>query len=197
MINKVTVTAIINIRLRCSKRDMGDSERWRWGWWMWCRLWGDLDRWEPLCFSLIGSRLVEYLPPFLTCFLEVLWASINLFKVSPRLEIFLSIICNPFSVILLFSWRVHWVRDTDDDRELLTLLTDVLEILVKGGIEGDTTVNFPSSVSDITVMYNNQQNNISEQIQYSSVNLDNSNVNLHFIWWVFLYIEIVYNFSSW
>ena len=197
MINKVTVTAIINIRLRCSKRDMGDSERWRWGWWMWCRLWGDLDRWEPLCFSLIGNRLVEYLPPFLTCFLEVLWASINLFKVSPRLEIFLSIICNPFSVILLFSWRVHWVRDTDDDRELLTLLTDVLEILVKGGIEGDTTVNFPSSVSDITVMYNNQQNNISEQIQYSSVNLDNSNVNLHFIWWVFLYIEIVYNFSSW
>ena len=197
MINKVTVTAIINIRLRCSKRDMGDSERWRWGWWMWCRLWGDLDRWEPLCFSLIGNRLVEYLPPFLTCFLEVLWASINLFKVSPRLEIFLSIICNLFSVILFFSWGVHWVRDTDDVRELLTLLTDALEILVKGGTEGDTTVNFPSSVSDITVMYNNQQNNISEQIQYSSVNLDNSNVNLHFIWWVFLYIEIVYNFSSW
>ena len=50
---------------------------------------------------------------------------------------------------------MHWVRDTDDVRELLTLLTDALEILVKGGIEGDATVNFPSSVSDITVMYNN------------------------------------------
>ena len=46
--------------------------------------------------------------------------------------------------------------------ESCLLLTDALEILVKGGIEGDTTVNFPSSVSDITVMYNNQQNNISE-----------------------------------
>ena len=46
--------------------------------------------------------------------------------------------------------------------ESCLLLTDALEILVKGGIEGDTTVNFPSSVSDITVMYNNQQN-ISEQ----------------------------------
>ena len=58
---------------------------------------------------------------------------------------------------------MHWVKDTDDVRESLTLLPDALEILVKGGIEGDTTVNFPSSVSDITVMYYNQQNNISKQ----------------------------------
>ena len=107
--------------------------------------------WEPFYFSLIGDRLVECLPSF---------------QVSPTLEIFLSSICNLFSVILLFSWRVHWVRDTNDVRELLTLLTNALEILVKGGIEGDTTVSFPSSVSDIIVMYvmcNNQQNNISEQ----------------------------------
>ena len=47
--------------------------------------------------------------------------------------------------------------------ESCLLLTDALEILVKGGIEGDTTVNFPSSVSDITVMYYYQQNNISKQ----------------------------------
>ena len=47
--------------------------------------------------------------------------------------------------------------------ESCSLLTDALEILVKGGIEGDTTVTFPSPVSDITVIYNNQQNNISEQ----------------------------------
>ena len=175
---------------------MGDSERWRWMWWIWCCLWGDLDRWETLYFSLIGYCLVENLPSFLTCSLEVLWASINLFKVSPRLEIFLSIICNLFSVILFFHWGVHWVRDTDDVRELLTLLTDALEILVKGGTEGDTTVNFPRSVSDITVMYNNQQNNISEQNYYSSVNLD-SNFNLSFIWWILLYIEFVNNFSFW
>ena len=175
---------------------MGDSESWRWIW-MWCRLWDDLDRWEPLYFYLIGDRLIEYLPSFLSCSLEVLWASINLFKVSPRLEIFLSIICNLFSVLLLFSWGVHCVWDTDDVRELLTLLTDVLEILVKRGIEGDTTVNFPSSVSDITVMYNNQQNKISEQDWYSSVNLDNSNFNLSFIWWIFLDIDFVYNLSSW
>ena len=58
---------------------------------------------------------------------------------------------------------MHWVKDTDDVRESLTLLTDALEILVKGGIEGDTTVNFPSSVSDNTVMYYNEQNNISKQ----------------------------------
>ena len=81
--------------------------------------------------------------------------------------------------------------------ESCSLLTDALEILVKGGIEGDTTVNFPSSVSDITVMYNNQQNNISEQNYYSSVNLDNSNFNLSFIWWIFLYVVFVYNVSSW
>ena len=80
--------------------------------------------------------------------------------------------------------------------ESCSLLTDALEILVKGGIEGDTTVNFPSSVSDITVMYNNQQNNISEQNYYSSVNLD-SNFNLSFIWWILLYIEFVNNFSFW
>ena len=46
---------------------------------------------------------------------------------------------------------MHWVRDTDDVRELLTLLIDALEILVKGGVEGNTTVNFPSSVSGITL----------------------------------------------
>ena len=80
--------------------------------------------------------------------------------------------------------------------ESCLLLTDALEILVKGGIEGDTTVNFPSSVSDITVMYNNQQNNISEQNYYSSVNLD-SNFNLSFIWWILLYIDFVNNFSFW
>ena len=55
------------------------------------------------------------------------------------------------------------VRDTDDVRELLTLLTDALEILVKGGIKGDTIIKFPSSVSDITVKYYYQQNNISKQ----------------------------------
>ena len=38
--------------------------------------------------------------------------------------------------------------------------SDALEILVKERVEGDATVNFSSSVSDITVMYNNQQNNI-------------------------------------
>ena len=58
---------------------------------------------------------------------------------------------------------MHWIRDTDDVRESLTLLTDALEILVKGDIEGDTSVKFPSSVSDITVMYYYQQNNISKQ----------------------------------
>ena len=125
-------------------------------WWIWCRLRGDFDWWEPLYFFLIGDRPVDYLPSFLTCSFEVLWASINLLKVSPRLEIFLSIICNLFSVILLFSWGVHWVRDTDNARESLTLLTDALEILVKESIEGVTTVgesyNFSSSVSDITVM---------------------------------------------
>ena len=65
-------------------------------------------------------------------------------------------------MFLLFL-EVYCVRDTDDVTELLTLLTDVLEILVKEGIEGDTTVKFPSSVSDITVMYYYQQNNISKQ----------------------------------
>ena len=48
---------------------------------------------------------------------------------------------------------MHWVRDTDDVWESLTLLTDALEILVKGGIEGDTIVKFPSSVSDTAVKY--------------------------------------------
>ena len=57
---------------------------------------------------------------------------------------------------------MHWVRDTDDVRELLTLLPDALEILVKGGIDRDTIVKFPSSVSGITVMYYYQQNNISK-----------------------------------
>ena len=65
-------------------------------------------------------------------------------------------------MFLLFL-GVYCVRDTDDVTELLTLLTDALEILVKEGIEGDTTVKFPSSVSDITVMYYYQQNNISKQ----------------------------------
>ena len=165
---------------RNAQRDMGDSERWwRWMWWMWCRLWGDTDQWEPLFFSLISDCLVEYLPSFLTYFLEVLWASINLFKVSPGLEIFLSIICNLFSIILLFSWGVHWVSDTDYVSESLALLTDALEIQVKGDMEGDTTVNFPNSFSGITVMYCNQQNNISKQ-NYSSANLDNWNFNLIF-----------------
>ena len=109
-----------------------DPEHWWWMWWMWCHLCGDLDWWEPLYFSLIGDCLVEYLPSFLTCSLEVLWASMNLFNVSHRLEIFLSIICNLFSVILLFSWGLHWVRDTDEVRELCTLLSDALKILVKG-----------------------------------------------------------------
>ena len=161
MINKVTFTAIINNRLKWGKRYGGfraltmsvmnvrSSRVWPY-------------RWEPLYFSRSGYRLVKYLPSFLTCSLEVLLASINLFKVSPRLKIFLSIICNLFSVIL-FSWGVHWVSETDDVRDSLTLLTDTLEILVKGGIEGDTTVNFPISVSDITVMYYYQQNNISKQ----------------------------------
>ena len=108
---------------------MGDSERWRW---LWCRLWGDLDRWELLYLCLTGDRLAEYLSSFLTCFLEVLWASINLFKVSPELKIFLSIIWNLFSVKLLFSWGVHWARDTDV-RQQLTLLTDALEILFNRG----------------------------------------------------------------
>ena len=44
-----------------------------------------------------------------------------------------------------------------------TLLTDALEILVKGGKKGDTKVKFPSSVSDITIMYYYQQNSISKQ----------------------------------
>ena len=143
---------------------MEDLERWkRWMWWMWCRLWCHLDWWELLYFFLSGDRLVEYLTSFLTCSLEVLWASINLFKVSSRVEIFLSIICNLFSVILLFSWGVHWVRDTDDIRESLTLLTDALEIIVKGSIEGDTTVNFPSSVSDPHCNVLQSTNNISKQ----------------------------------
>ena len=143
---------------------MEDLERWkRWMWWMWCRLWCHLDWWELLYFFLSGDRLVEYLPSFLTCSLEVLWASINLFKVSSRVEIFLFIICNLFSVILLFSWGVHWVKDTDDIRESLTLLTDALEIIVKGSIEGDTTVNFPSSVSDPHCNVLQSTNNISKQ----------------------------------
>ena len=129
MINKVTFTFtfIINIRPRCSKgfralamivMNVMLST-------------GDLNRWEPFYFYLIGDRLVEYLPLFLICSLEVLWVSINLFKVSPILEIFLSIVCNLFFVILLFSWVTHWVIDTDNVRELLTLLTDALEKLVR------------------------------------------------------------------
>ena len=80
MINKVTFTFtfIINIRPRCSKgfraltmivMNVMSST-------------GDLVWWEPFYFSLIGDRLVEYLPLFLICSLEVLWVSINLFKVS-------------------------------------------------------------------------------------------------------------------
>ena len=80
-------------------RDMGDSERWRGSW---CRLWGNLDRWELLYLCLIGDRLAEYLPSFLTCSIDVLWAAINLFKVFPRLKIFFSIICNLFSVKYCF-----------------------------------------------------------------------------------------------
>ena len=58
---------------------------------------------------------------------------------------------------------MHWARDTGDVRQSLTLLTDALQILVKEGIEGETTVKFPSSVSDITVMHYYQQNSISKQ----------------------------------
>ena len=175
-------------------RDIGDSEHWQW---MWCRLLGDLDRWELLYFFLIGGCLAKYLLPFFACSLEILWSSINLFKVCPRLEIFFSIIFNLFSVILLFSWGVHWVRDTDDIRESFTLLTDTLEILVKGSIEGDTTVSFPSSVSEITEMhYYYQRNNISKQNLYNYVSLDNSNFNLSFIWWIFLNIDFIQYFSS-
>ena len=58
---------------------------------------------------------------------------------------------------------MHWVSDTDYVSESLALLTDALEIQVKGDMEGDTTVNFPNSFSGITVMYYNQQNNISKQ----------------------------------
>ena len=58
---------------------------------------------------------------------------------------------------------MHWVRDIDDVKELLTLLTYALEILLKEGIEGDTLVKFPISVSDVTVKYYYQQNNISKQ----------------------------------
>ena len=48
---------------------------------------------------------------------------------------------------------MHWARDTGDVRQSLTLLADALQILVKEGIEGDATANFPSSVPDITVMH--------------------------------------------
>ena len=58
---------------------------------------------------------------------------------------------------------MHWARDNDDVRQSPTLLADALEIPVKRGIEGDTAVKFPSSVSDITVMYYYQQNDISKQ----------------------------------
>ena len=58
---------------------------------------------------------------------------------------------------------MHWVRDIDDVKELLTLLTYALEILLKEGIEGDTLVKFPISVSDVPVKYYYQQNNISKQ----------------------------------
>ena len=58
---------------------------------------------------------------------------------------------------------MHWARDTGDVRQSLALLTDALQILVKEGIEGDTIVKFPSSVSDITVMHYYQQNSISKQ----------------------------------
>ena len=43
---------------------------------------------------------------------------------------------------------MHWARYTDDVRQSLTLLKDALEILVKGSIEGDTAVKFPSSALD-------------------------------------------------
>ena len=57
---------------------------------------------------------------------------------------------------------MHWVRDTDYDRQSLNLLTDALEILLKWAIEGYKTVKFPSSVSDIAVLNYYQQNNISK-----------------------------------
>ena len=74
---------------------------------------------------LVGDLLVEYLPSFITCSLDVLWALINLFKVSPKFEIFLS-----FAIyFLLNSWLVHWARDTDDIRQTLALLKGALEII--------------------------------------------------------------------
>ena len=76
---------------------------------------------------------------------------------------------------------MHWVRDIDDVRESLTLLTDALEIIVKGSIEGDKTVNFPSSISDPYCNVLESTNNISKQNLYSSVYLGNSNFNLSFI----------------
>ena len=76
---------------------------------------------------------------------------------------FLSIICNLFCLTLFFSWGVHWIRDTDDVRESLTLPIDALEILVKVGVEGDATVKCPSSAWDVTLIYYYQQNNISKQ----------------------------------
>ena len=75
--------------------------------------------------TLIGDPLAEYLLSSITCSLDVLWALINLFKVSPKFEIFLS-----FAIyFLLSSWVVYWARDTDDIRQTLTLLTGALEII--------------------------------------------------------------------
>ena len=56
---------------------------------------------------------------------------------------------------------MNWARDTYDVRQSLILLIEALEIRVKGATEGDITIKFPSSVSNITVYY--QQSNISKQ----------------------------------
>ena len=143
MINKDTFTSI-NIKLRCTKK-IGDSEHWQWSW---CpQFFVFVSGWWSSCW------LPTFIPYLLTCSPEVLWASINLFRFSPRLEMFLSIICNLIRVKLLFSWGVYGARDTDVVRQSLILVTDVLEILAKGGIEGDTKVKFSRVVSDITLTY--------------------------------------------
>ena len=90
---------------------------------------------------------------------------------------------------------MHWVRDTDNARESLTLLTDALEILVKESIEGVTTVNFSSSVSDITVMTAVSKTIFQKKISIALLIF--INFNLSFIWWIFLYNGFVYNSSSW
>ena len=101
-----------------------------------------------MSLTLVKSNQTVYIfGTFFSYFLDLMFfwnCSVKDFKVSPRLETFLSIICNLFFVKLLFFWGVYGSRNTDVVRQSLTLLTDALKILVKGGIEGETTVKFPS-----------------------------------------------------